>query len=222
MTSDMVYKKSFSPDNISGEEGFKDIVKSMIEENRITLNQGKGLYLEIPVYIALQNLGIHPIPLHNPFTSAYVFDTHLSVDQLFYYNGLLYSNECKNISPSTDIGIKWTGREVISRFDGLEEVGIKTDVKLLTLATCKEKIKPYLDDSYEVVEIGYQVYPEDWSGVISVLEKLYSDLFRRIEPEYCIDPLHGSKVDYMKLKRIQQKLKECFNDVKELEGLPDE
>jgi hypothetical protein len=218
MTSDMVCKKSFSPDMLSGEEGFKDLVLNMKEENRITLNQAKGLYLEIPVWIALQNLGIHPIPLHNPFTPEYVFDTHLTVDQLFYHKDLLIANECKNLSPSNEnyINLKWIGREVVSRFDRIEKV-IKPDVKLLTTSTCGDRIRSFLDDSYEVVEIGYQVYPEDWSRAIHSLDNLYSDLFRRIEEEYSTVPRHGSKFYYDKLRSIQKTLKECFLDVKELE-----
>jgi hypothetical protein len=198
-------------------DNYLEEVISLFLDNKITENQVKGMCLEICTYIALQNLGIFPIPLHNPFSEKYSCDYHLGIDLIFYHKSKLHGIECKNIAPRWSINKSWIDREIISRFDKLKGI-IPIDIKIVLTSVDKDVMLKYLPKDYEVLELGYQVFTEDMSKAIFPLSKLFSSLFSQIEIEYRSVLGHGSnesKVQSDKLRYIQTKLKELYDDVKE-------
>jgi len=215
-----------SPSQIDSipEEQYKDLyiedLYNLILDNKITENQAKGMILEISTYIALRNLGIFPIPLHNPFNENYACDNHLSIDLIFYYKNKLYGIECKNISPNWNgINREWIDREIINRFSRLKHL-FDIDFKIVVTSVHKDLMLKYLPEEYKILEVGYQAYPENIVKLIFSLVKLISSLFRQIEVGNSIVYSHGynkSKVYEDKLRYIQTKLKELYEDTKSME-----
>jgi hypothetical protein len=222
------------------DNSLEDVI-SLYLDNKITENQVKGMCLEICTYIALQNLGIFPIPLHNQFNERYPYDSHLGIDLIFYHKSKLHGIECKNIAPRWSINKSWIDREIISRFDKLKGI-IPIDIKIVLTSVDKDVMLKYLSKDYEVLGLGYQVYTEDMSKAIFPLSKLFSSLFnkndiehiedkniipqskldsslvKQIDTEYSTVLGHGSnesKVYSDKLRYVQTKLKELYDDTKQ-------
>ena len=88
-----------------------------VSSGNLTKYQFKGMLLEIATFNGLVDIGIYPIPLHNPFDDDYARDEHLSIDLIFRYNGETYGVECKNIRRSWEWSKDWIYKNVIARFD---------------------------------------------------------------------------------------------------------
>lgn len=183
-------------------DNYLEEVISLFLDNKITENQVKGMCLEISTYIALQNLGIFPIPLHNPFSDRYPYDSHLGIDLMFYHRGFLCGIECKNISSNwTSINHDWIDREVIRRFDRLKDI-VPIDVKIVVTSVHKDLMLKYLSEDYHILEVGYQIYPENISNAITGLSKLVSSLLNRIEEDYSLIYTHGSNESRIYYKNL--------------------
>ena len=226
---ELPYKSSLTPplNNSNGLETYKDTgdIVSRIRElrmnNKITEDQAKGIFLEVPVYMTLLNLGIQPTPLKNPYNEEYPIEYHLTIDHLFYHKGLLFGDECKNLSPRSRRAINrhWVDREVIKRYINISKV-CSIDEKIVVVSMYRDLISGYLDSSYKVIEVGYQVFPPLWSQVVFSLSKQFKSLFNQTDQEDSPDMQHGSyQIYYDKLRYIKQKLLDEYLEDKQLEEI---
>ena len=191
---------------------FKGIVQ-LREDNKITVNQYKGLMLEMPTYLALEQLGIKPIPLHNPFDENYAKDYHLSVDLLFFNNGLLYGVECKNISPKLYLTADWIKEEIEERFNNMKGI-VSINRKVVVTSAHKRTLLRYLSDDYDILELGFQANLWNISDAIFSLNNLILSLLQENKTTTIVNTIHGYKQYYDKLKYIQTRLREDY--VKEM------
>jgi hypothetical protein len=169
----------------------EDII-TLLGENKITSNQAKGMCLEVCTFIALENIGIYPVPDHNPFNEKYAKDKHLGIDMRFFYENMIFGVECKNISPDSNISGDWVEREVVNRFSKLEDI-MEVDVRIVLTSVQGEIIAKMLTREYEVLEVGFQMYPENMVQGISNIESLFKGLFERLK--------HSEKSDHLLSKR---------------------
>ncbi|MDW8023027.1 MAG: hypothetical protein RMJ15_04750, partial [Nitrososphaerota archaeon] len=88
-----------------------DVVQQLRDDNVITKYQCKGMLLEIATFYALVELGIRPIPLHNPFDDDYARDQHLGIDMIFRHKGLTFGVECKNLNRRWD----WSNEDFVNK-----------------------------------------------------------------------------------------------------------
>ena len=193
-------------------------LKDLKEEHKITGNQFKGILLEIATYQALEHLSIKPIPLHNSFNEDYVKDYHLGIDLIFYHNNLLFGVECKNLSLKGYLTKEWIKQEIEKRFKNIQDI-VSIDKKIIVTSAHKETLLKYLDDDYEIIEVGFQITSlPQLSYAIFRLNNLIPASINRTDTVYTLLPIHGSN-DYEKkykaLKYIQNKLlSDWIEDVK--------
>ena len=207
-----------SPDAISSGEKYKDYVEEIkeLKSNRlITENQQKGILLEIVCYLALRNIGVVPIPLHNPFDRDYPLDNHLDIDLIFRHEGLTYGVECKNTSIRWSWSTKWIKDEVIARFDNVMKV-VPIDCKVIV--SSYDPLERRILKDYSVLALGEQVTLDTIYEAVLTMTKLYLSLFRRKRPEDSLYTVHGSpNRERMKLRYIQKRLSNAYGNRKELE-----
>jgi hypothetical protein len=198
-------------------------------KNLLTEYQHKGLLLEVATFLALKKLGIHPYPLHNPFTSEYANDQHLKVDLIFIFQNQLIGVECKNYSYRSHIGVEFWDEEVFSRFDNTDLPFYK---KIVLFGVTNFRGTNYIPREYDILTLGYQVNEENFKAAISdlairfsiYLDKLIPKIARKSVPSSAqsklllskgdssiVYSLHGYTKNYkankVKLDRIDKRLR---------------
>jgi hypothetical protein len=177
----------------------------------LTEYQYKGLLLEVATFLALRQLGIEPVPLHNPFDDGYAKDQHLKVDLIFVYNGRLFGVECKNLSNRSHVSLDFIEREIIERFANTD---LPFYEKLIVFGVCNYN-QVGIPKEYSVIELGYQVDLCNIEHAISSLAeyikvKLEKPKLSSNSLDNPVDSsilLHGYKTNKQKLSRIDKKLK---------------
>lgn len=192
-------------------------LEKLKEENKITENQYKGILLEIATYQALRELGIQPIPLHNPFDEEYAKDYHLGVDLIFYHNGLLCGVECKNLCPKGYLTKEWINEEIVERFENITSI-VSIDVRIVVTSHYKNTLLEYLGNDYSILQLGFQMKSlEDIMYATFTTKNLFLSLFKQNRYNTILEPIHGYKNYYGKLRYIRKKLlDEWIEDKKEM------
>ena len=146
---------------------------------KLTDYQYTGLLLEIATFLALENLGVEPIPLHNPHDNDYAKDQHLKVDLIFIYENLLFGVECKNFSSRSHVSYEFIEKEVESRF---KNTGLPFAKKVLVFGVLSFRIIQSLPQEYDLIKLGYQVAAHnDMKGAIEDLTRLFKDYLLSIK-----------------------------------------
>ena len=179
----------------------------------LTKKQAQGLILEVVTYQVLVDLGIKPAPLHNPFGKEYAKDQHLEVDLIFIYDGNLYGVECKNLSCRSNIDRKFIEEEVDSRFIN---ASLPFDKKVIVLGV-KNLKDASIPSEYDVLELGYQVTPQNFGEAIHDLKSLFNDYLKQNNPKSSSSGinklatngklLYGYRKNKQKLGRVDKKLR---------------
>lgn len=221
---------SHSSNNSIVEDKYIDYAKMTIDrvDNKITEYQAIGLFLEIPTYEALREIGIRPYALHNPFNKDYAKDQHLGVDLIFIYNGLLYGVECKNLSFKSvrnEVDYKWIDEEIIDRFDTYDSNfnrNNRIDRRVIVISHSPKVLYNRLesDPRYIILEVGYQAQYGNSDDVKVRITNLFSGLLYSKNPGDNLYIKHGYN-DYShrskKMKYIQTRLHES-GDYKYMKG----
>jgi len=188
------------------------MLEEVVESDKLTKNQLKGLILEIATFLALKLLNIQPIPLHNPFNESYSRDYHLFVDLIFFNDGLLYAVECKNLSPKNNYWKNklWIEDEIVSRFKNLER-DTEIDVKVIVTSYYRRAMD-ILKPEYTILELGHEVDTSNIHESIFSLKRLFLSLITENRQKCNIKHTHGSyKTYYDKLRYIEKILRESFD-----------
>lgn len=136
----------------------------------LTENQIKGLFLEIATFLALQNLGIQPQALHNPFSEEYAEDQHLMVDLIFIHDNLCFGVECKNFSSKSHVGVEFMEKEVIGRFENCRLPFAK---RVIVFGVLSFRMIQSLPEEYDIIKLGYQVRLENINEAIRDMTKQF-------------------------------------------------
>lgn len=220
-----------------------DVVQKLKDNGSITKYQHKGMLLEIATLYALVELGIRPIPLHNPFDDDYTRDQHLSIDMIFRYKNLTFGVECKNLNRRWDWNQKdFVKRQLLDRFDYVRKV-VPINVKVLVTSYVPLGGSVIPSDYYQLILNKETTVDNIYENKI-LLTQLFTNLFNTITklfPEnlkinsfplnnskYTVNTTHGHKNLYENiimikknaviLKRIDNRLKKKF----QIEGWKDE
>ena len=187
---------------------FSDAVNKLKECSKLTKYQVKGALLEIATFYGLIDVGVYPIPLHNPFDDDYARDQHLKIDLIFRHNNLTYGVECKNINRKWEWSKDWVNSEVIKRFVYVQNT-VPLDVKTLV---CSYQPYNVPNDMWKLI-IHRETTYDNIYDVKLLVSKLFLSLFNQNNLNSSVTSLHGYRwrdKEYVKLKRIDDKLKKDF------------
>jgi hypothetical protein len=188
---------------------FSDAVNKLKECSKLTKYQVKGALLEIATFYSLIDIGVYPIPLHNPYDDDYARDQHLGIDLIFRHDNKTYGVECKNLNHNCEWTKEWVNREVVKRFIYVQNI-VPLDVKVLVTS-----YQPYNvpEDIWEIV-IHRETNYDNINEVKLLLSKLFLSLFHQNKLNTSHISIHGywrkGKGEYIKLKRIDEKLKKQY------------
>jgi hypothetical protein len=211
-----------------------DMVQNVV--NNLSKYQFKGMLLEVACFNALVDIGVRPIPLHNPFDDDYKRDQHLSIDLLFRNNGLTYGVECKNINRRWEWSKEFVKKQLLDRFDYVNKV-VPINLKCLVCSYPPGNVP--LD--FQILTLHSEVHLGNFESLTNSLSAMWTKLLDTIQVEpntpksnpkhqnnlnTVIDTIHGHgqlegyiiyrnyrrriKNDYRILKRVDDKLRTRF------------
>jgi hypothetical protein len=192
-------------------EYFIDNVNKLKECSKLTKYQVKGALLELAVFYGLLDIGVYPIPLHNPFDNDYSRDQHLGIDLIFRHECSTYGVECKNINRKWEWSKDWVNSEVVKRFLHVQNT-VPLDVKTLV---CSYQPFHVPNDVWTLI-IHRETTFENINDVKLLVSKLFLSLFHQNKLNTSISSIHGYRYrdkEYIKLKRIDDKLKRRYEEI---------
>jgi hypothetical protein len=153
-----------------------DMVQNVV--NSLSKYQFKGMLLEVACFNALVDIGVRPIPLHNPFDDDYKRDQHLSIDLLFRHNGLTYGVECKNINRRWEWSKEFVKKQLLDRFDYVNNV-VPINVKCLVCSYPPRNVP--LD--FQILTLHSEVHLGNFESLTNSLSTMWTKLLDTINVE---------------------------------------